>query len=58
MESSSIGKNKNYQQGRNSGQNLDGGEKIRGPMNFIHPHKERKGEGRGARNRYLGENHF
>ena len=27
----------NYHQGRNSGPNLDGGEKIRGPVNFIHP---------------------
>ena len=27
----------NYHQGRNSGPNLDGGEKIRTPVNFIHP---------------------
>ena len=27
----------NYHQGRNSGPNLDGGEKIRTPMNFVHP---------------------
>ena len=33
----SGGKNMNYHQGRNSGPNLDGGEKIRGPMNFVHP---------------------
>ena len=27
----------NYHQGRNSGPNLDGGEEIRGPVNFVHP---------------------
>jgi len=27
----------NYHQGRNSGPNLDGGEEIRTPVNFVHP---------------------
>ena len=33
----SGGKNKNYHPGRNSGTKYDGGEKIRSPVNFVHP---------------------